>query len=61
KSQSPPLNRNGKTLEPIEGFYIHHCQLHHLDYCNSLLIGLPHRRLSRLQSIMNAAARPGAD
>ncbi|CAI9614521.1 unnamed protein product, partial [Staurois parvus] len=28
-----------------------------LDYCNSLLIGLPHCRLSPLQSIMNAAAR----
>ncbi|CAI9583015.1 unnamed protein product, partial [Staurois parvus] len=28
-----------------------------LDYCNSLLIGRPHRRLSPLQSIMNTAAR----
>ncbi|CAJ0967721.1 unnamed protein product [Ranitomeya imitator] len=29
----------------------------HLDYCNSLLIGLPLTKLSPLQSVLNAAAR----
>ncbi|CAI9550119.1 unnamed protein product, partial [Staurois parvus] len=29
-----------------------------LDYCNSLLIGRPHRRLSPLQSIRSVSATP---
>ena len=36
---------------------IHSLVISRLDYCNSLLIGLPLNRLSPLQSIMNAAAR----
>ncbi|CAI9537843.1 unnamed protein product [Staurois parvus] len=36
---------------------IHSLVISRLDYCNSLLIGRPHHRLSPLQSIMNAAAR----
>src|ERR1043165_1360939 len=28
-----------------------------IDYCNSLLVGLPKCRLSQLQSVLNAAAR----
>lgn len=29
----------------------------HLDYCNSLLSGVPHYQLNRLQKVLNAAAR----
>ena len=29
----------------------------HLDYCNSLLVGIPQHQLQRLQRILNAAAR----
>jgi len=29
----------------------------HLDYCNSLLIGVADQQLKRLQSVQNAAAR----
>ena len=36
---------------------IHSLVISRLDYCNSLLVGLPLNRLSPLQSIMNAAAR----
>ena len=36
---------------------IHSLVISRLDYCNSLLIGLPLYRLSPLQSIMNVAAR----
>ncbi|CAI9588606.1 unnamed protein product, partial [Staurois parvus] len=36
---------------------IHSLVISHLDYCNSLLIGRPHRRLSPLLSTMNSAAR----
>src|SRR6218665_1307946 len=42
----------------------HTCTLHvglfvcsRIDYCNSLLIGLPKSRLAPLQSVLNAAAR----
>ncbi|XP_063812994.1 uncharacterized protein LOC135050432, partial [Pseudophryne corroboree] len=36
---------------------IHALIISHIDYCNSLLTGLPKHRLSPLQSILNAAAR----
>ena len=29
----------------------------HLDYCNSLLIGLPNDMLRKLQAVLNASAR----
>ena len=31
--------------------------LSHKDYCNSLLIGLPHCLLKKIQSVQNAAAK----
>ena len=28
----------------------------HLDYCNSLLFGVPHYQIQRVQRVLNAAA-----
>src|SRR6218665_1918221 len=33
------------------------CICSRIDYCNSLLVGLPKSRLSAIQSVLNAAAR----
>ena len=37
--------------------HIVHAFVFRIDYCNSILIGLPRVRLSPLQSVLNAAAR----
>ena len=36
---------------------IHAFVTSHLDYCNSLLAGIPQYQLQRLQKVLNAAAR----
>jgi len=36
---------------------VHAFVMSHLDYCNSLLSGVPQYQLNRLQKILNAAAR----
>ena len=36
---------------------IHALVTSHLDYCNSLLYGIPQYQFNRLQRILNAAAR----
>ena len=45
-----PINGGTETL-------IHAFITSRLDYCNSLLYGLPKYQLSKLQCVMNASAR----
>ena len=42
---------------PIFTSIVHVFVCSRIDYCNSLLIGLPKTRLSPLQTVLNAAAR----
>src|SRR6218665_3731388 len=42
---------------PVFKSMVHAFVYSRIDYCNSLLVGLPKFRLSPLQSILNAAAR----
>src|SRR6218665_3053331 len=42
---------------PIFTSIVHAFVCSRIDYCNSLLIGLPKTRLSPLQTVLNAAAR----
>src|SRR6218665_2447897 len=42
---------------PIFTSIVHAFVCYRIDYCNSLLIGLPKTRLSPLQTVLNAAAR----
>src|SRR6218665_3381152 len=37
--------------------FLDHCACVCIDYCNSLLIGLPKTRLAPVQSVLNVAAR----
>src|SRR6218665_3077958 len=43
---------------PIFTSIVHAFVCSRIDYCNSVLIGLPKTRLSHLQTVLNAAARP---
>src|SRR6218665_2563109 len=42
---------------PVFKSMVHAFVCSRIDYCNSLLIGLPKSRLAPLQSVLNAAAR----
>src|SRR6218665_947531 len=42
---------------PVFTSIVHEFVCSRIDYCNSLLIGLPKTRLSPLQTVLNAAAR----
>src|SRR6218665_672740 len=52
------LRTIGKAVSvPIFTSIVHAFVCSRIDYCNSLLIGLPKTRLSPLQTVLNAAAR----
>ena len=55
------LRKIGKTRHLINtdcgALLVSSLELSELDYCNSLLAGLPSERLKRLQTVQNNAAR----
>ena len=56
KCNTVVINSSAEETKPL----IHASITSRIDYCNSLLYGLPTLHLHKLQHIVNAAARPGA-
>ena len=61
KSASLAIHNIGKIInyldQPTAEKLIHAFVTSKIDFCNSLLFGLPKKQLDKLQSILNAAAR----
>src|SRR6218665_3867435 len=45
------------SLPRLSNVHAFVCSRIHVDYCNSLMVGLPKVRLYPIQSVLNAAAR----
>ena len=54
------IRRVNVVYAPIFTSIVHAFACSRIDYCNSLLIGLPKTRLSSLQTVLNSAARLSA-